>query len=88
MSYQEHFKTCPYCNKDLASAKPTIRVKSACSVDKRRKLIDLGNMVRGIPVKTKGASYESLMESRSKSKPGPLEKAYKLKELRKLIKGL
>jgi hypothetical protein len=93
MSYQDHFKTCPYCNKGLVS-KPTITVKSASSADKRRKLIELGHLIRGIPVRTKGAyaskfdvNIESPMESRSKSKPGTLEKAYKLKELRKLISG-
>jgi hypothetical protein len=75
MSFEDHFKTCPYCNKGLKS-KPTVTVKSASSADKRRKLIELGHMIRGIPInpKTKGTSYEeSFMESRSKSKPGPLE---------------
>jgi hypothetical protein len=94
MLFQDHLKTCSYCNKGLAS-KPTIRVvKSASSADKRRKLIGLGHMIRGIPIRTKGAyaskfdvNIESPMESRSKSKPGTLEKAYKLKELRKLISG-
>jgi hypothetical protein len=90
--YEDHLKSCSYCNKGLLS-KPTIRVvKSASSTDKRRKLIELGHLIRGIPIRTKGASkfdvnIESPMESRSKSKPGTLEKAYKLKELRKLISG-
>jgi hypothetical protein len=73
-------------------AKPTVTVKSASSCDKRRKLIELGHLVRGIPIRTKAASnfdvnIESPMESRSKTKPGILEKTYKLKELGKNIRG-
>jgi hypothetical protein len=85
MSYQDHYRTCPYCNKGL-SLKPTIRVKSASSREKERKLIDLGNMVRGIQTKTKGASYGSSNYSKVRSQ-GPIEKAIKLKELAKIIRG-
>jgi hypothetical protein len=49
------------------------------------KLIELGHLIKGVQTKTKtkGAS----IEQRSITKPGPLEKAYKLKELSKLIGG-
>jgi hypothetical protein len=86
MSYQDHFKVCSYCNKGLKS-KPTITVKSASSYDKRRKLIELGHMIKGIPTLTKGASYKGANYSKVNT-PWPLEKAYKLKELAKMIKGL
>jgi hypothetical protein len=47
MSFEDHFKTCPYCNIGLKS-KPTIRVKSvsSCEKEKRRKLAQLGNIVK------------------------------------------
>jgi uncharacterized protein YbbK (DUF523 family) len=75
MSYQDHYRTCPYCNKGLASPKPTIRIKSASSCEKRRKLVELGHLIKGTPTKTKGAS----------SQP---ERQFKLKELGRLIRGL
>jgi hypothetical protein len=89
MSYQDHFKTCSYCNKGLASvsSKPTIRVKSASSREKERKLIDLGNMIKGIQTKAKGASAKVNLSQINLRKQGPIEKTYKLKELRKLISG-
>jgi hypothetical protein len=82
MSYQDHYRTCSYCNKDLLS-KPAIRIKSASSCEKRKKLIELGHLVRGIPIKTKGAS----VAKNNLSRPGPLERAYKLKELGELVRG-
>jgi hypothetical protein len=82
MSYQDHFNTCPYCNKGLKS-KPTIRAKSASSYDKRRKLIELGHLVKG--VQTKAASE---IIRKNPIRLGPIEKAFKLKELGKMIKGL
>jgi hypothetical protein len=67
MSFQDHFQTCSYCNKGLASAKPTIRVKSVSSCDKRMKLIELGHLVRGIPTptKAKGAQYSVMIKGLS-----------------------
>jgi hypothetical protein len=89
MSYQDHFKTCRYCNKGLLS-KPTITVKSASSGDKRRKLAELGAMIKGVKLesssfqtKTKGAS----VAKNNFSQPGPIERAIKLKELSKMIRG-
>jgi hypothetical protein len=84
MSFEDHYRICPYCNKGL-KAKPTVTVKSASSCDKRKKLAALGAMIKG--ASSFGVNVESPMESRSKTKPGTLEKTYKLKELRKLISG-
>jgi hypothetical protein len=90
MSYQDHFRTCPYCNKGLLSSKPTVRVKSASSANIRRKLAALGGLVKGASNSNYNPKdyfdFQNPMESRSKSRPGPLERAYKLKELSKLIR--
>ena len=37
MSYQDHLKTCPYCQKGLPTHKPTIFIKSASSYNKDKK---------------------------------------------------
>jgi hypothetical protein len=87
MSYQDHYRTCSYCNKGLLSSKPTIWIKSASSTDKRRKLIELGHLVRGIPIKTKGASVDENNFNRPRPRPGPIEKAIILRELGKMIRG-
>jgi hypothetical protein len=82
MSYQDHYRTCPYCNKGLPT-KPTIRVKSASSCVKRKKLADLAAIITGrsygIPTtETKAASSRI---------QGPIEKTMKLRELGKMIRG-
>jgi hypothetical protein len=74
--------TCSYCSRNN---KPTIRIKSASSCDKRKKLIELGHLIKGVPTKTKGASF---VENNTRTrKPGPIEKEFKLKELGKMIRG-
>jgi hypothetical protein len=85
--YEDHYRTCSYCNKGLASAsKRTIRVKSASTREKRRKLVELGNMIKGINIRTKSGSF---VENNTRArKQGLIEKAFKLKELRKMVKGL
>ena len=88
MSYEDHFKTCSYCNKGLQ--KPTISVKSASSYRKQKKLSELAAIIRStsyppisIPIfRTKGAS-----ESEIARKPGPIEREVKLRELGKMIRG-
>jgi hypothetical protein len=93
MSYQDHLKTCSYCSKGVKNQnqKPTISIKSAASYGKRKKLSELGAIIRGtsypslesIPMfQTKGAS-----ESGVARKPGPIEREVKLKELAKLVRG-
>jgi hypothetical protein len=82
MSFQDHFNSCPYCNKGLKS-KPTIRVKSASSCERRKKLVELGNMIKGIQTKAKGASFVE----RNTRRQGPIEKEFKLRELAKMIRG-
>jgi hypothetical protein len=85
---------CENCNKGLTStstSKPTIRIKSAASRSKERKLAELGAIVRGTSsgaclwtnpqLQTNGAS------SSSSRIQGPIEKASKLRELGKIIRG-
>jgi hypothetical protein len=89
MSYQDHYRTCPYCNKGLVSTKPTIRVKSAassCEKEKKRKLSELAALITGrsygIPTtetKTKAASRIRIQ--------GIIEKRMKLAKLGKMIRG-
>lgn len=88
MSYQEPC-TCSYCSKER---KPTIRIKAASSSDKRRKLTELGKLIRGTSYpgvenifRAKAASFvENNIRTR---RQGPIEKAIKLKELAKLVRG-
>jgi hypothetical protein len=90
MSYLEnHLKSCDYCRNKYN--KPTIRIKSASSYSKHKKLGELGAIIKGIsypslesiPVfQTKGAS-----EVARKPKPGPIEREVKLKALGKMIRG-
>jgi hypothetical protein len=89
MSYQDHLKTCSYCQK--GSLKPTISIKSASSYNKRKKLAELGAIIKGTSypsmepmLQTKGASFSANDTSRI----GPIEREVKLKELGKMIKGL
>jgi hypothetical protein len=89
MSFQDHYSQCPYCNKGLKS-KPTIRVKSASSCSKQKKLTELGAIIKGTSYpgvesifRAKGAS---LIECKSRIQ-GPIEKAFKLRELGKLVRG-
>jgi hypothetical protein len=112
--YEDHLKTCEYCQKGSSSStpkskptisvksassyskvsKPTIFVKSASSYDKRKKLSELGAIIKGIsypslelPIpmfQTKGVSEVVVATAR---KPGPIEREVKLKELGKMIRG-
>jgi hypothetical protein len=73
MSYQDHLKTCSYCQK--GSSKPTISIKSASSYNKRKKLAELGAIIKGISCpglepQTRGASEVANYPK----KPGPIER--------------
>jgi hypothetical protein len=83
--YEDHLKSCSYCQGKDKEGKPTIRVKSASSADKRRKLTELGYMIKGIQTqtKTKGTSF---VENNTR-RQGPIEKEFKLRELAKMIRG-
>jgi hypothetical protein len=83
-------KTCTYCNPGLLSKpKPTIRVKSASSCEKRRKLTELGAIIKG----TSYPGVESVFRAKGASvikkitRPGPIEREMKLRELAKMIRG-
>jgi hypothetical protein len=86
MSYlTDHLKTCSYCSKGAKNQnqKPTISIKSASSYNKRKKLSELGAIIRGtsyaglspwLQTKTKGASS---VENNFK-RPGPIEREGKV----------
>ena len=70
-------------------SKPTIYVKSASSYNRRKKMGELGAIIKGISYpglepmfQTKGASSEVATR-----KPGPIEREVKLKELAKITRG-
>jgi hypothetical protein len=73
--YQEHFKSCGYCQ----------------NIDRATKLAELGHMIKGtsagIVPETKSASGAGNVNDNPR-KPGYLERRFKLKELGKMIKGL
>ena len=70
-------------------SKPTIYIKSASSYNRRKKLGELGSIIRGTypslepMLQTKGASVSNI-ERRS---IGPIEREIKLKELGKIVRG-
>jgi hypothetical protein len=68
-------------------SKPTIFIKSASSYNKRKKLSELGAIIKGISY----PSLESIPMFRTKGassfrKPGPIEREIKLRELGKIIR--
>jgi hypothetical protein len=93
----DHLKTCDYCRNEYYSrvSKPTIKVKSAASYGKRKKLSELAAIIKGISypnldwslnqVQTKSAS--AIKNIAARPRPGPIERQVKLKELWKLVRG-
>ena len=83
MSFQDHLKTCSYCQKGSLSlslsSKPTISVKGASCYSKQKKLSELGAIIKGtsypsisIPMfRTKAAS---VVRNNIPRKPGPIER--------------
>jgi hypothetical protein len=72
--YQGHFKSCRYCQ----------------NIDRATKLAELGHMIKGtsagIAPETKSGSGAGNVNDRPR-KPGYLERRFKLRELKKMIKG-
>lgn len=68
MYYQEHLKSCGYCQNIRAA-----------------KLAELRRMVKRTSPISAGTKGASVVENNKK--PGPIEKAFKLKELGKLVRG-
>jgi hypothetical protein len=103
MSYQDHLKSCDYCQKGLQTHKPTIFIKSASSYrkDKKRtiyvksrskynrqmKLGKLGAIIRGTSYPSLEPMFRTKGASEVVRKPGPIEREVKLKELGKMIRG-
>jgi hypothetical protein len=95
----DHLKTCEYCQKGSSKLKPTIfiksassyyedkkptiYVKSAASYSKRKRLTELGAIIRG----TSYPSLEPVPTFQTKGASGPIEREVKLKELGKLVRG-
>lgn len=90
MSSYDHVKNCSYCSK-TQSHKPVVKIKGASSYNKQKKLSGLAAIIKGVSypdisspgTKIKGASS---LENNFQ-RPGPIERAIKLKELSKLIRG-
>ena len=92
--YEDHLKSCSYCQKGSLSSKPkpTISIKSASSYRRQKKLSELGAIIMGtsypslepmFQTKTKGASEVDNKPRR----PDYLERELKLRELGKMIRG-
>ena len=69
--------------------KPTIFVKSAASYNKRKRLTELGAIIKGIsyPSLESIPMFQTKGASEIARKPGPIEREVKLKELGKIIRG-
>jgi hypothetical protein len=80
MSYQDHLKTCSYCNgNNKDPQKPAIRIKGASTRLKKRKLSELASIIKG----TKAASSVTITQSYLSDQ---VRKA-KLRELGRMVKG-
>ena len=101
--YEDHLKSCEYCQKGSQTHKPTIRIKSASkpkptitvkgasSYYRQKKLSELGSIIRGTSYPSLEPITMFLTKGASKinisQKPGPIEREFKLKELGKLVRG-
>ena len=92
---QTHNKPTIFIKSASKLSKPTIFVKSASGYSKRKKLGELSAIIKGISYpslesipmfQTKCASV--IRNNPRPTKPGPIEREVKLKELGKMIKGL
>ena len=83
MSYQDHLRTCPDCQK---RQKPTIRVKGASAYRREIKLSELASLIKGISYPT--IEYVGVKTSCKTKAASSVEKYQKLKELARLIRGI
>jgi hypothetical protein len=72
MSYQEHLKSCGYCQNS----------------DRITKLAELGQLIRGIKAGSSSSSSVTTTKSYSNTNPNDQLKKVKLRELGKMIKGM
>jgi hypothetical protein len=79
MSFQDHLRTCFYCNGNKDPQKVTVRIKSASSYSRERKLSELASIIKG----TKAASSVTITQSYLSDQ---VRKA-KLRELGRMVKG-
>jgi hypothetical protein len=88
MSYQDHLRTCSYCNGTHSPQKPTVRIKSASSYRKERALSGLAALIT--VTSYPGVSYVgggAIKKTKTKSASSQLERQSKLRELARLIRG-
>jgi hypothetical protein len=99
--YEDHLKSCEYCQKGSPTHnKPTIYIKSASTYSKLSKPTIYVKSASAYNKQKKlgelgsiirGTSYPSLepmLQTKGASrKPGPIEREVKLKELGKIIRG-
>ena len=76
MSYQDHLRTCSYCDGNKDPNKVTIRIKSASSYRREKKLASLASIIKGVSypeisyvgsftkTKTKAASSVKVSEAK------------------------
>lgn len=100
--FSDHLKSCEYCQKGLPTHKltifiksasayrresrPTIHIKRKSDYDRSKKLLNLGDIIKG----TSYASLSPWLQTKGASvvrKPGPIEREVKLKALGKMVRG-
>ena len=81
--FEDHLKTCSYCQKgsSKSKSKPTISIKSASSYHKQKKLSELAAIIKGISYPSLEPIFQTKDASKVARKLGPIEREVKLKEL-------
>jgi hypothetical protein len=84
MSYQDHLRTCSYCSNGNSNNKykPTVRIKSALSYRRERKLSELASLITG----TSYPAVSYVGEKKTKGASSYLERQSKLRELARLVR--
>ena len=84
--FSDHLKTCEYCRNEYYNkiSKPTISVKSGSSYGKRKKLFELGAIIKWISYPNLEPLFQTKGASEVARKPGPIERL----KLRNLVRWL
>jgi hypothetical protein len=88
MSVQDRLRTCSYCNNNKDPQKPTVRIKSASSSRKERKLSELASIIKGVSYPS--VSYVGVKKTNAPKTKGASNsnvRAAKLRELGMLVRG-
>jgi hypothetical protein len=90
MSYQDHLRTCSYCDgtHNPQTQKPTVRIRSkaASTIRRERKLSELAALITGASYP--GVSFVDVKTKTKGASSSCVEKSQKLKELARLIRGV